>query len=185
MTSSDSTVPPVDLDLVADYLDGLLPAGPAEVVERRIGSDPRWANAADQLRRAAPAVARALRDTGTEPMPDDVLDRLLSSLADRAGASAMAHERIETTNAANTAHEDHNTPPARVITLDDRRRRRSIWSDLAKVAAALIVLAGIGTGIGVGLRGNGATKSSSTAATSAEKAPQAASGGTADRKSVV
>lgn len=177
MTSNDSTVPPVDLDLVADYLDGLLPADPAAVVERRIESDPRWASAAEQLRLAAPAVAHTLRETGTEPMPDAVLDRLLAALPDHAGASTISDERVYAANAESTAHEDRNAPPAQVISLDHRRQRRSLGSNLAKVAAALIVLAGIGAGIGFGLQSNGGIKSSSTAASRAEKAPQAASAG--------
>ena len=177
MTSNDSTVPPIDVELLADYLDGLLPAGPAAAVEHRIESDPRWASAAEQLRRATPAVTRALRDAYTEPMPDAVFDRLIAALPDR--VDAAINEPTGRTADAPATPDDRDAPPARVISLDRHRRRRSIWSDAAKVAAALIVLAGIGTGIGVGLRGNGPTKSSSTAASSAEKAPQAASGGRA------
>ncbi|HZD97572.1 MAG TPA: hypothetical protein VE132_05370, partial [Micromonosporaceae bacterium] len=83
MTSNDGTTSPVDLDLLADYLDGALPAGPAAMVAQRIESDPRWASAAERLRTATPAITDMLRATGTEPMPDAVFDRFLAALPDR------------------------------------------------------------------------------------------------------
>lgn len=175
MTSNDSTTPPIDVELLADYLDGLLPAGPAAAVEHRIESDPHWASAAEQLRRATPAVTGALRDAYTEPMPEGVFDRLIAALPDR--VDAAINEPIDRTADAPTTPDDRDAPPARVISLDRHRRRRSIWSDFAKVAAALIVLAGIGTGIGFGLSDGGVSKSSSTSAGSAEKAPSASSAG--------
>jgi anti-sigma factor RsiW len=175
VTSNDGIVSPIDVEMLADYLDGLLPAGPAAAVERRIESDPRWAIAAEQLRRAAPAVMGALRDTHTEPMPEVVFDRLMRALPDR--GDATINDRTDRTVDKPAAPEDRDAPPARVISLDRRRGRRSIWSNVAKVAAALIVLAGIGTGIGFGLRGGGINQSSSTSAGSAEKAPPAASAG--------
>lgn len=198
MTSNDGSVPPVDLDLLADYLDDVLPAGPAAMVAHRIESDARWASAAERVRAATPGVTDMLRSTATEPMPDVLLDRILAalpeqmpgaaSLGDAAAAQAVAgaHDAADARDVAgaHAADSDPRTrdgrdaPPARVISLDDRRRR-SRWSGLAKVAAALIVLAGVGTGVGVGLNAttNG-TNSSKSAATSAEGAPQrgAASG---------
>ncbi len=180
MTSNDGTVPPVDLDLLADYLDNVLPAGPAAMVAHRIESDARWASAAARLRAATPAVTDMLRTTTTEPMPDVLLDRLLAALPERMPVPASLGD----TSRADSASDDRprrdaqDAPPARVISLDDRRRR-PLWSGLAKVAAALIVLAGIGTGIGVGLHATtSATKSSSGVASNAEGAPpRAASGG--------
>jgi anti-sigma factor RsiW len=167
VNSNDGTV---DLDLLADYLDDALPAGPAAMVAHRIESDPRWASAAERLRTATPAVTDMLRATGTEPMPDAVFDRFLAALPDRTPVPASAGDL----SGADAAGPDSRTrngkdaPPARVISLDDRRRR-SLWSGPAKVAAALIVLAGVGTGIGVGLHANSATKNSSGgAASSAE-----------------
>ncbi len=189
MTSNDGTTSPVDLDLLADYLDGALPAGPAAMVAQRIESDPRWASAAERLRAATPAITDMLRATGTEPMPDAVFDRFLAALPDRpsvpssAGDVSAADTAGTHTAGANTAGTDSRTrdgqdgPPARVISFDDRRRR-SLWSGPAKVAAALIVLAGIGTGIGVGIHAtNSETKSSSAVASNAEGAPLRAGAG--------
>jgi hypothetical protein len=177
VTSNDGTAPPVDLDLLADYLDDALPAGPAAMVAHRIETDPRWASAAERLRAAAPTVTDMLRATPTEPMPDALLDRLLAALpdatrspatvGDAAGANALDRD--------SGARGDRDAPAARVISLDHRRRRRSLWSDLAKVAAALIVLAGVGTGVGLGLQANNATKSSSGVASNADSGPMLSS----------
>jgi anti-sigma factor RsiW len=187
VTSNDGTVPPVDLDLLADYLDDVLPAGPAAMVANRIDSDARWASAAERLRATTPAVKDMLRTTNTEAMPDALLDRFLAALPDRMpvpaslGDAASAHDA----SGAHAADSDPRTrdgrdaPPTRVISLDDRRRRPR-WSGLAKVAAVLIVLAGVGTGIGLGLHATtSATKSSSGAASTAEAPFGSSAGGVA------
>jgi anti-sigma factor RsiW len=174
VTSNDGTVPPVDLDLLADYLDDVLPAGPAALVARQIDTDARWANAAERLRGATPAVTDMLHATSTEAMPDALLDRFLAALPARMPIPASLGEAsgAQAAGADPRPHDGRDAPPARVISLDDRRRR-PVWSRLAKVAAALVVLAGVGTGIGVGLHGTtNATKSSGTAASNAEGAPQ-------------
>jgi anti-sigma factor RsiW len=169
--SNDGTVSPVDLELLADYLDGLLSAGPAAAVERRIESDPRWAAAADRLRAAMPAVTDTLGGTRTEPMPDAMFDRFLAALPDRMPVRASVDDGADSTDDA-AARDGRDAPPTRVISLDDRRRR-PLWSGLAKVAAGLIVLAGVGTGIGLGLHATtGATKSSSGVASNAEGTSQ-------------
>ncbi len=179
MTSNDGAIPPVDLDLLADYLDDVLPAGPAAMVAHRIDADARWANAAARLRTATPAVTDMLRTTNTEAMPEAMLDRFLAALPDSTPVAA----NLSDASGARTADADRRTsdsreaPPARVISLDDRRRRPR-WSGLAKVAAALIVLAGVGTGVGLGLNATtGTTSSSGTAASNAEGAPKRAAGG--------
>ena len=185
MTSSDGTVPPVDLDLLADYLDNVLPAGPAAIVAHRIESDARWASAAERLRATTPAVTDILRTTGTEAMPDALLDRFLAALPDRKPVPASLGDTPSADSAsADSASDDQpsrdgrDAPPARVISLDGRRRRPR-WSGLAKIAAALIVLTGVGTGIGLGLQATttSATKSSSGAASTAEAPFRSSAGG--------
>jgi anti-sigma factor RsiW len=179
VTSNDGTASPVDLDLLADYLDDVLPAGPAAMVAHRIESDPRWASAAERLREVTPAVTDMLRITDTEPMPDAMFDRFLAALPDRTPVPASAGELsgADSVGADSRTRDCQDASPARVISLDDRRRR-SLWSGLAKVAAALIVLAGIGTGIGVGIHAtSSATKSSSGVASNAEGAPLRAGAG--------
>lgn len=179
MTSNDGTASPVDLDLLAEYLDDALPAGPAAMVAHRIESDPRWASAAERLRAVTPAVTDMLRATDTEPMPDAMFDRFLAALPDRTPVPASAGELsgADAAGPGSRTRDGHDAPPARVISLDDRRRR-SLWSGPAKVAAALIVLAGIGTGIGVGIHAtSSATKNSSGVASNAEGAPLRAGAG--------
>jgi hypothetical protein len=132
-------------------------------------------------------VTDALRTTATEPMPDVLLDRFLAALPDRKPVPASLGDASDARDAsdAHAADSDRrpsdgrDAPPARVISLDDRRRRPR-WSGLAKVAAALIVLAGVGTGIGLGVHATtSATTSSGTAASNAEGAPKRAAGGVA------
>jgi hypothetical protein len=179
VTSNDGTVPPVDLDLLADYLDDLLPTGPAAMVARRIETDARWASAAEQLRAATPAVTDTLRATHTEPMPDAVFDRFLAALPDPARTRAIAGETAGTVPAGSDLRAGGNADARRgqVISLD-HRRRRSLWSDLAKVAAAVVVVAGIGTGIGLGVHAStSGTKSSTSAASNAEGTPQRGAAG--------
>jgi hypothetical protein len=179
VTSNDGTAPPVDLDLLADYLDDVLPAGPAAMVAHRIESDARWASAAERLRAATPGVTDMLRTTTTEPMPDVLLDRFLAALPDRTPTPASLGDAsgAESTGDDRTRLDGRDAPPARVVSLADRRRRPR-WSGLAKVAAALIVVAGIGTGIGLGLHATtSATKSSSSVASNAESSPQRGAAG--------
>jgi hypothetical protein len=172
MTSSDDARTPVDLELIADYLDGLLLSAGAEMVAQRIATDPRWAYAAQQLRSAQPVVTDALRSAGaaTEPMPDAVLERILAALPESTGRLEQAPVA-----AAGTVPEPRRH--ARVISLADRRRRRTVfWGNLAKVAAALVVVGGIGTGIALG------TQRSSSNTSAGSNAPAAVSQGSGSQK---
>lgn len=57
-----------ELDLIEEYLDGALPPGEAESVERRVGDDPAWAAAAADLR--ADRATRAKAFAALEPSVD-------------------------------------------------------------------------------------------------------------------
>jgi anti-sigma factor RsiW len=158
VTSNDGARTPVDLELIADYLDGLLLGAEAEMVARRIATDPRWAYAAGQLRSAQPVVTDVLRSAGaaTEPMPDAVLERILAALPEFS-------DRVEQVPAAAAAVPEPRRQ-ARAIPLADRRRRRTVlWENFAKVAAALVVVGGIGTGIALGTQHSSNTSAGSNA----------------------
>jgi anti-sigma factor RsiW len=151
--TSDDARPPVDLDQIADYVDGLLTRDDAAVVERRIADDPRWAAAAAALRTAGPLVSARLRDAGStaEPMPDDVAARILGALP--------------TTG---------SQPPSAVVVSLDRRRRRFKWAPAARLAAAAVVIAGLALGVNA-VVGNSSSRESATSSAgngaSATRAP--------------
>jgi len=95
-----------------------------------------------------------------EPMPDAVLDRVLRSLPDRGAPGAAEDSKI-----------------TRVISLNDHRKRRQvIWANLAKAAAALVILAGIGVGLGYVTQHSATSNTSSSGASNSEAEPKAAQG---------
>jgi hypothetical protein len=121
---------PVDLDLIADYLEDLLPPEEMARVRRLVEQDPAWADTVAALTGARPVVASALSDYArqTPPMPAEVASRLDASLRDLTGADA---------------------PTTRsVVDLAAVRRKRSsravssAW--LAAAAVLVVVLAGVG-----------------------------------------
>jgi hypothetical protein len=176
VTSIDDARAPVDIDLLADYTEGLLPPAEAEDVARLIARDARWARAAEQLRSALPEVTDALAASGAvaEPMPDAVLDRVLRTLPNRSGAATQSTTGDRFDQAVADALDDSKI--TRVISLSDHRKRRSaIWANLAKAAAALVILAGIGVGLGY-VAQHSATSKTSSGASNAEAQPKAAQG---------
>jgi hypothetical protein len=170
VTSNDDARTPVDFELIADYQDGLLLSAQAEMVARRIATDSRWAYAAEQLRSAQPMVTDVLRSAGaaTEPMPDAVLDRILAVLPE-------SSDRVEQVPVAAAAAVPEPRRHARVISLADRRRRRTVfWENFAKVAAVLVVVGGIGTGIALGTQHSSNTSAGSNAPANASMGAKSA-----------
>jgi hypothetical protein len=137
---TDGHAVPVDLDLLADYGCGAL-AGTADEsrVAALIDADPAWAMAYSAVTAADPLVRADLAELGDtpEPMPADVLHRVLAALPT-----------------------EPEQQPATVRELPRRRRYRT-WA-WAAAAAAVVVLAGIG--LTVGLRNTGGTSGSLDAA---------------------
>lgn len=111
-----------DLDMLADYLEGLLSEQERAAVERAVDEDPSTAALLAELD-ALPALLAA---DPPEPMPADVAARIDAALADEATAS---------TEAAPTAK------VAPVRSLPARRRR---WLAPALVAAAAVGVVGLG-----------------------------------------
>ncbi|WP_163512645.1 hypothetical protein [Fodinicola acaciae] len=74
---------PVDVELLAEYAEGLLEGTPeAELVAGRLAADPAWRQAYEQLPAATAAVSAQLAMLEPEPLPDDVLSRIESALAE-------------------------------------------------------------------------------------------------------
>ncbi|MER7169324.1 hypothetical protein ABT336_25110, partial [Micromonospora sp. NPDC000207] len=74
----------VDLDLLADYLGGVLDGTPEEaVVARLVAEDAAWAQAEARLAPALSAVGADLAAWGADApeMPSDVADRITAALA--------------------------------------------------------------------------------------------------------
>ncbi|HEY7177089.1 MAG TPA: hypothetical protein VH442_19415, partial [Micromonosporaceae bacterium] len=173
VTSTDDARVPVDIDRLADYTEGLLPAAEAADVARLIARDARWARAAEQLRSALPEVADALAASAAvaEPMPDAVLDRVLRTLPNRPDAAthSVPGDRFDRA----VAEPPNDSKITRVISLSaHRRRRQRVWASLARVAAALVILAGIGVGLGYVTQHSGTSNTSGAA--NSESAPKAA-----------
>jgi hypothetical protein len=142
----------VELDLLADYVGGVLEGTPDEaVVARRIADDPAWQAAYEELTGAMATVGAQLNalGAGAEPMPADVAARLDAALTD-------APPRLTV------------LPGGRA----DTPRRRPRWTAPVAVAAAVAVFAGVGGGYLLHRPGGSSGAATSTAAGSAEdKAP--------------
>jgi hypothetical protein len=145
----------VDLDLLADYADGLLDADRAAEVERLVATEPAWARTLTALTAAQPEVRSALAGLAAPPVPDDVVARLEAALSAAAGG-------------------------ADVVDLSQRRRdRRRRWSRAAAATAA--VAAGVAVCIG-GLttaQNNTRSGTSSSAGSADQKAAAPMIGGPA------
>ena len=177
MTPIDGARAPVDLDRLADYLDGVLTGAEADAVATLIARDDRWASVAQRLRTTATLVTDALQAAGDadEPMPDAVFQRVLTALPHR--VPTPAGDRTEDDGSPGQAEPRH----ARVISIEERRRRRqTIWGNVAKVAAAAVVLAGVGFGLShASQSSNSNSGSTASRAESAPKAPSQAFGAAA------
>ncbi|MBV1852215.1 hypothetical protein [Catellatospora tritici] len=126
---------PVDLDLLADYVDGALDGTPDEArVADLVAHDPAWAEAAVRLRTALPLVSAdlALLAAATEPMPADLAARFDDLLAGPQFAAVPAPAPRP-----GTGERALDRRPGAAT----RRRRR--WAVPVGVAAAALVVAGV------------------------------------------
>jgi hypothetical protein len=156
MSATDPVHRPVDIDRLADYVEGLLTPTDAAMVRDLVEADPAWAATLAALRSAYPAVTATLSsyaaDTG--PMPSDVAERLTHSLRSQPPASNVA-----------SLAEARNRPAGR-----RRGRAARIATNGWVRAAAVLIVVFVGIGFATQLH-TGSTKSSSTA-TSDRAAPQ-------------
>jgi hypothetical protein len=155
----------VDLDLLADYVGGVLDGTPEHVrVTDLVAHDPVWRSAHESLTAGMTAVESQLNALGaaSEPMPADLAVRLEDAF--RAATPAPRLEPIRGGLAAGRA-------PARPP------RRRWRWAMPVAAAAAVLAVAGIGLDYLAG-RSTTATDNRSSSAGSVaqgEGAPMAAS----------
>ena len=78
----------VDLDLLAEYADGLLEPAQAAEIERLVATDPDWAGTLAALSDATPRVQAALAELGAVAAPADVVARLDAAIPHLDGAAA-------------------------------------------------------------------------------------------------
>ncbi|MGW4464456.1 hypothetical protein [Micromonospora sp. NPDC004704] len=155
MTAGQSSE--VDLDLLADYLEGVLTDTPEEAaVARLIEADPEWAAAYAALTLAFDSVQEDLAGWAatTEPMPTEITDRLTAALAD---AGPLGQPGIPTQFTEQTPLGEQTERRLSVVPGSDNRahdgrdrsaraarRRRSRLAGLVAVAAAAVAFAGFG-----------------------------------------
>ncbi|MEJ3742354.1 hypothetical protein WEI85_03540 [Actinomycetes bacterium KLBMP 9797] len=141
----------VDIDLLADYVGGVLDGTPEHAtVTRLVADDPAWARAHADLSTATATVHSQLADWGAtaEPMPVEVADRVAAALSD-AVRSHAARSDVALSGAARSGDETRPTltviPGERPATRTPRRARgwRS-WAGPAVAAAGVLVAAGLG-----------------------------------------
>jgi hypothetical protein len=189
----------VDLDLLADYVGGVLDGTPDEaVVARLISEDPDWIRAYAELAPAVETVRGSLAAWGATPatMPTDVTDRITAALgaaepvgpATPAGTNSIepADEDPAGTGAPRVPGQPHGERPLVAVPGGKRAtggrdprsvRRRRRWSRLAgpvAVAAAVTALGGFGVSRLLGAGDDARTTSAPDAA--GRKADSSAAG---------
>ncbi len=163
----------VDLDLLADYVEGLLDPADQERVESLVRDDRVWASALDALQAALPSVGSTLASVPAEPMPAAVLTASLQALAsERAG-------HLRTPSGPRT--ERDTTRPTSGRPPKSRSRRRISRQVVA--ACALLVVFVVGMGFLVDLTRGDHDMATPSAAKAA--APQSASGSAAGDVTII
>jgi len=165
---------PVDIELLADFSEGLLPPDEASAVQARVDADPEWADTLALLRASGPAVASALAsyaEATDDPMPTDISDRLAAALiAERAPAAPRLSDQRPPRSSAATGPPASRKPPGR------RRSRHTAWSRGALVAVAVLVVAGLGLFAKFGISPEATSNSKTTAASGSDAAAPALPG---------
>jgi hypothetical protein len=154
----------VDLDLLADYTEGLLDPPDQARVESLVHTDREWASALDALRTALPSVATALASSDAEPIPTDVLTATLRALA--AERERDAHPSAGPRSTRETTRPAAGRPPT------VRKRRRPSPAVLAALGLLAVVAIGVGFLINTATDSNRVSGSAAPAA-----APQIAAVG--------
>jgi len=142
---------PVDIELLADFSEGLLAPAEAEAVRAQVDADPDWAAALSLLRESAPGVTAALAayaaDTSAA-MPPDVADRLTAALiAERSAGDTAVSEQVTPTQAAprrRPLRSPATRPPTSRKSSGRGRRSRSPWTLGALAAVVVLVVVGLG-----------------------------------------
>lgn len=143
----------VDIDLLADYVGGLLDGTPEEAsVAALVADDPAWREAHAALTEGMASVAAGLHALGAEPapMPDDVATRLTAALAELPRPSARGDEPAAQAERAAPAGrhlsavpDQGSTHPKDASAAGSRRRVRR-WAAPFAVAAGALTFLGFG-----------------------------------------
>lgn len=141
----------VDLDLLADYIGGVLDGTPeASAVAHLIDTNLSWTRAYTSLAPAVGEVRTQLAAWGRqpEPMPADVFDRLDTTLVDQGPLVGGADSRATAATIPDQAPRRRPTAvpetAPRGATKPAGRRRWSRWAGPVTVAAAVVAFAGFG-----------------------------------------
>lgn len=150
----------VDLDLLADYVGGALEGTPEEsTVARLVAEDPAWTRAHAALAPKMETVRHHLANWGATDlaMPADISARLSAALAGAGPAAAdpadssRADRRVadpyipdQTRHRLSVVPDVGRTSGGRDGRAGSTRRRWSRWAGPLTVAAALVVVAGVG-----------------------------------------
>lgn len=139
----------VDVDLLADYIGGVLVGTPDEsVVATLIADDPAWRSAYESLSGDVASVLTELGRFEPEPMPDDVAARLEAAFAE-----ASAKPRL-------TLVRGDDAPRV-------REKRKLRWVTPIAIAAGTVAFVGFGLDYLAG-RGGGATDSAASSSAGGE-----------------
>lgn len=163
----------VDVNLLADYIGGVLDGSPDEsVVATLIADDPAWRDAYETLSGGMAAVTAELGRFEAEPMPDDVAARLDAALA--AAPPPLAVVR-------STDSEDEAAPAVRETEAQPRRSRKARWVTPIAIAAGAVAFVGFGLDYLAGRDTSSNDSGSSSAGTYAQAGGESADSGAADR----
>ena len=135
-----------DWDLLADYVGGALAGTPDEArVAALVATDPAWASEHELLVAALAATADDLaffaRETA-EPMPDEVVTRLLAALPSTPPAHLPAQRAEAARGPARDNRAQGGSRPAR--RQPGRARRRSRWLTWAAPVLVALAVAALG-----------------------------------------
>jgi hypothetical protein len=171
----------VDLDLLADYVEGVLDPDEQARVISFVQHDPEWASAHDALVAALPSVATALASVTPEPMPTSVLAATLESFAAERAANAL---ETEPDRSATGAHKRDDTRPVggRPPTAGTKRARRRELRGAVLAAFALVLVVSLGLGY---LAHNNTQSAKSPATDGKAAAPQFAGGAASGGKPLI
>ena len=169
MTSDDFGT--VDIDLLADYIDGALDGPRRAEVEQLIATDPQWRETYELLVPGMVAAGAELTAMGArpEPMPADVVARLDAALAAPIAApatidpelAAPVEPHLQPTPVDGSAAGRHlslvpETGGDRPVAPARSTRRRLRWAAPIAAAAGIIAFAGFGASYVAGTQNDSA-----------------------------
>jgi len=160
VTSTHSGGRPVDLDLLADYLEGALTPDEAAQIADLVDNDPAWAETLTALTAVLPLVNVQLSAYAAEtpPMPSELADRITTSLQ----ALAPDADRRAAARPAPSRPAGERPPAGRPPTASTPRRRRGFMQNRWLQAAAVLIIFFGGLSVVIKLGSNSTSENSTT-----------------------